>query len=227
MLGGLFLLVQPQSGARKISLPLGFRAQLIAQWHPINGTAMNQQPWAKAESIERYRGYLLLLANLTPRLQGKLDESDVVQMTLLHAYEKRDQFRGETEAEFLAWLRAILENHLLQQARSFGRQRRDVARERSIHKALNDSDARIADCLRAASSSPSQRAIRAEQVLALADALSTLPESQRRAIELHHLQKYSLEQTAAAMNRSAEAVAGLLYRGLRKLEQQLSSRVEG
>lgn len=188
---------------------------------------MNQQPWAKSESIERYRGYLLLLANLTARLRGKLDESDVVQMTLLHAYEKRDQFRGETEAEFLAWLRAILESHLLQEARKYGRQRRDVARERSIHAALDDSDSRIADCLLAVSSSPSQRAIRAEQVLALADALCALPPHQRRAIELHHLQKYSLEQTATAMNRSAEAVAGLLYRGLRKLEQELGQKVGG
>lgn len=188
---------------------------------------MNQKPWAKSDSIDRYRSYLLLLTNLTRRLRGKLDESDVVQMTLLHAYEKRDQFRGETEAEFLAWLRAILESHLLQEARKFGRQRRDVARERSIHSALDDSSSRIDEWLRVISSSPSTRAIRAEQILALADALAALPANQRRAIELHHLQKYSLEETATEMNKTAESVAGLLYRGLRKLEQELAQRVEG
>jgi len=42
---------------------------------------------------------------LDPRLRGKLDPSDVVQQTLLEAYEKREQFRGSTEGEWLASLR--------------------------------------------------------------------------------------------------------------------------
>ena len=31
---------------------------------------------------------------------------------LLEAFEQRDQFRGETEAEFVAWLRQILAHNL-------------------------------------------------------------------------------------------------------------------
>jgi RNA polymerase sigma-70 factor (ECF subfamily) len=42
---------------------------------------------------------------LDPRLRGKLDPSDVVQQTLLEAYEKREQFRGSTEGDWLASLR--------------------------------------------------------------------------------------------------------------------------
>lgn len=188
---------------------------------------MSDQTWAKPATLERYRGYLLLLATVAPRLREKLDASDVVQMTLMHAYDKRDQFRGETEAEFLGWLRAILESQLLQEERKYGRRRRDVGRERSLHAALGESDSRFAECLAAIGSSPSQRAIRAEQVLAFADALAALPANQRRAIELHHLQRCSLEQTAVAMNRTPQAVAGLLYRGLQKLKCELPPRCEG
>jgi RNA polymerase sigma-70 factor (ECF subfamily) len=188
---------------------------------------MSDRTWAKAATIERYRGYLLLIAAVAPHLRGKLDASDVVQMTLLHAYDKRDQFRGQTEVEFLGWLRAILESHILQEGRKYARRRRDAGRERSLHAALGESDARLAECLEGIGSSPSQRAIRAEQVLALADALAALPADQRRAIELHHLQKYSLEQTAAAMDRTTEAVAGLLYRGLQKLRRELRPQTEG
>ena len=47
-----------------------------------------------------------------PRLRAKLDASDIVQQTILHAHERRAQFRGQTEAEWLGWLRAILANVL-------------------------------------------------------------------------------------------------------------------
>ena len=64
--------------------------------------------------IEDYRDYLRLLARLQlgSRLGAKLDASDVVQQTILQAHERRAQFRGRTEAEWLAWLRAILANVL-------------------------------------------------------------------------------------------------------------------
>src|SRR6516164_1319300 len=64
--------------------------------------------------IEDHRDYLRLLVRLQigPRLRAKLDASDVVQQAILLAHERRDQFRGRTEAEWLAWLRAILANAL-------------------------------------------------------------------------------------------------------------------
>ncbi len=41
-----------------------------------------------------------------------MDASDIVQQALLQAHANREQFRGNSEAERLAWLRAILANAL-------------------------------------------------------------------------------------------------------------------
>jgi hypothetical protein len=66
------------------------------------------------QALERYRDYLLLLARLQldRGLQAKLDPSDLAQETLLKAHRNWEQFRGRTEAERAAWLRAILARHL-------------------------------------------------------------------------------------------------------------------
>jgi RNA polymerase sigma-70 factor (ECF subfamily) len=173
--------------------------------------------------LERYREYLCTLARLqvTPRLQGKLDHSDVVQQTLLKAYEKRDQFRGQNDAEMIAWLRQILANQLAEEFRKFGAEARDVNREHSLQASLDDSSARLEAWLAADQSTPSQRVMREEQLVRLSQALAALPADQRQAVELHHLQGYSVAETGQMMNRTRAAVVGLLFRGLKKLRQVL------
>jgi RNA polymerase sigma-70 factor (ECF subfamily) len=61
---------------------------------------------------ERNRDYLHLLArlNLPRRLRGPLSASDVAHDTILKAHKKREQFRGQSEAEYRGWLRRILAN---------------------------------------------------------------------------------------------------------------------
>ena len=57
---------------------------------------------------------------------------------------------------------------------------------------------------------------------ALARGLATLPEGQRRAVEMHHLQGRSLVEIAEALGTTKAAVAGLLHRGLKALRVRLS-----
>jgi RNA polymerase sigma-70 factor (ECF subfamily) len=189
---------------------------------------MAQGPEAHGWVLERYRDYIRLLArpHLDPRLRAKLDPSDVVQQTLLRAQEDLGRFRGQTEAELRAWLRQILATTLAGSVRHFGAAARDVARERSLIAALEESSARLEGLLAADQSSPGQQAQRHEQLLRLAQALARLPEDQRQAVELHHLQGHPVKEVGRLMGRSDRAVAGLLFRGLTRLRELLEGREE-
>jgi RNA polymerase sigma-70 factor (ECF subfamily) len=164
--------------------------------------------------LEQFREYLNLLARLqiSAGLRGQLDTSDLVQQTLLKAHENRDQFRGTTDAERAAWLRAILANQVRDAYRKVGQVPARSVEETSL---------RLEAWLAAEGLSPSQQVERNERLLALAEALARLPEDQRSALELHHLEGLSVVAVARKMGRSTSSVAGLLHRGLKTLRQTL------
>jgi RNA polymerase sigma-70 factor (ECF subfamily) len=158
--------------------------------------------------LEAYRDYLHLLARLQipARMRGQLDPSDLVQQTLLKAHERRQQFRGATDGELAAWLRRILTNALL-----------DTLRPRAREADVEQSSVRLAAWLAADQSSPSEQAVRQEELLRLAQTLAGLPEDQRTAVELQKIQGLSVADIAVLMGRSKAAVGGLLKRGMRRL----------
>jgi RNA polymerase sigma-70 factor (ECF subfamily) len=172
---------------------------------------------------ERFLDYLRLLArlHLGARPQARLDPSDVVQQTLLEAQQKLHQFRGTTDAERAAWLRQILAHNLADARRAAGRAKRDVARERSLEAELEQSSLRLQAWLVAEQSSPSQRAEHNEQGVLLARALAQLPEPQREAVVLRHLEGWPLADIARHLGRTQAAVVGLLQRGLKGLRTLL------
>jgi RNA polymerase sigma-70 factor, ECF subfamily len=174
-------------------------------------------------SLESYREYLRLLARLQldRRLHPRLDPSDVVQETLLQAHRDRDQFRGQTGAEQVGWLRQILASKLARAARDQRRDKWDIERERSLERALEQSSHRLEVFLAADDSSPSERAVRNEQFTRLADALASLPDDQREAVELHYLRGCPLADIAVRLERNPKAVGSLLHRGIVKLHERL------
>jgi len=139
----------------------------------------------------------------------------------LEAFEKREQFRHGSDEELAAWLRTILAHNLADLLRAFGRAKRNLALEKSLEAALGDSSSRLEGWLAAEQSSPSQRAMKEEQLLRLADALDQLPAPQREAVVLHYLQGMSLAGLASHLGRSQASAAGLLRRGLGKLREVL------
>ena len=184
---------------------------------------MNHDRQTQNERLDGFRSYLNFLARvqLDPRLRSKLDESDVVQQTLLQAHRSLDQFRGSTSDEMAAWLRQILARNLAHTARDFDRDKRDIQRERSLQASLSESSARLEGWLAADQSSPSQRFERNERLAVAADAVLSLPEAQRDAIVMHYWQSASLAEIAEHTGKTPSAVAGLLHRGLRKLRSLL------
>jgi RNA polymerase sigma-70 factor, ECF subfamily len=190
---------------------------------PHSDSISDAPPSAPAE-IERYRSYLRVLAEieLSPRLRGKVDPSDIVQQSLLEAHQALAAFKGRTEPEMVAWLRTILAHNLLNTARDFAAKKRDIRRERQVAAGLEQSSLRLEQFLAAEQTSPSQHVVRAEQLEQLTAALAELPDDQRTAVILKHFHEWPLAQIAEHMDRSTLAVAGLLKRGLKKLRTVMS-----
>jgi RNA polymerase sigma-70 factor (ECF subfamily) len=186
---------------------------------------MEPPDFPDARDLERFRGYLKLLARLQlgVRLFRRMDPSDIVQQTLMEAFEKYHQFRGCSGAEQAAWLRKILARNVTDVLRAQGRLKRDLSREVSLEEELEQSSARLGGWLAQDQPSPSEQALVHEQAILLADALSRLPEHQREALVLHYWQGCSLAEIGASLNRSSDSVAGLLKRALKHLRTEFDA----
>ena len=176
-----------------------------------------------ASELIRFRPYLQMLARLQfdEALQAKLDASDVVQQTLLEAHQSLSALRGRGDREIAAWLRRILTRNLADELRKFRRSKRNLHLEQSIQAAVDDSAMRLERWLAIEQGTPSECAVANEQLVSLAAALARLPEDQRRAVELHHLQGFLSAEVARRMGRTEVAVAGLLRRGLKNLREAI------
>jgi RNA polymerase sigma-70 factor (ECF subfamily) len=180
-----------------------------------------------ARILEGFREYLRLLARLqrSDHLAGKIDLSGVVQQTLLEASQTGDGFPSCAAVQ-AAWLRRTLANNLTDEIRKLEKRGQVRVREQSLDQALEASSARLEVLLAREEPSPGGVAVHNEQLARLAEAILRLPEDQRQAIELHHLQGVSLTDAGQRMDRSREAVAGLVFRGLKKLRTLLAEKQE-
>jgi RNA polymerase sigma-70 factor (ECF subfamily) len=191
--------------------------QLLQEARRTDGAALGRL-------LELYRRYLALLARVEigRRLQGKVDESDLVQETFLEAHRHFECFRGTTEGEWISWLRKILAGvvaNLLR--RYYGTKRRDVRLERQLADDLARSSQALVGGLAAQQSSPSQQAVRREQAVLLADALGRLPGPYQEVIILSHLEGLAFPEVARRMGRSVDSVKNLWARALARLRRSL------
>ena len=171
--------------------------------------------------LDGFREYLRLLARLqlSAKLSGKIELSGVVQQTLLEAYQSHEF--PSAVAQQAAWLRRALANYLTDEIRRLRTRGKERVEERSLEQALEASSARVEAWLAREESTPGRGAVLREQLSRLAEALLELPDDQRQAIEMHHLQGLSLAEGGRRLGRSREAVAGLVFRGLKTLRALL------
>jgi RNA polymerase sigma-70 factor (ECF subfamily) len=174
--------------------------------------------------LELYRSYMVLLARvqISKRLQGKIDASDMVQEAFLGAYRDFPQFRGQTEPEFLCWLRQILASLLANQVRHYqGTQRRNILLEQQLALDLDQSSRALDGGLVAPQSSPSHQAMNREQSVILAGALARLPDDWREVLILRHLEGLTFPEIATRLNRTIDVVKKVWPKALAGLRRVL------
>lgn len=179
---------------------------------------------AMGTALEACRGYLLALAEreLDADLRAKGGASDLVQDTFLEAQRDFAGFRGQTEADLLAWLRRLLLNNLANFARTY----RQTAKRRLDREVRlpgsgesNAGESRIA----ADTPSPSARTRAGEDAAALHAALSRIPEDYREVLTLRYVEGLTFEQCAERMGRSAAALRKLWSRAVERMQAEMES----
>lgn len=179
---------------------------------------------ALEQLLGRYRNYLLLLARMhvTANIQSKADPSDLVQETCMLAARDIASFRGETEEEFVAWLRTILAHTGATMIRRYTQaKRRDVQRELQLRQRLDRSSAALGKLLADDVGTPSNIAMRHEAELDVANALARIPELYREVLVMYHLQGLSVADISRTLGISEGSIRGYRTRAILKLRSLL------
>ncbi len=180
---------------------------------------------AREALFDACRDYLLLVASaqLGPRLQAKVDPSDVVQVTLLEAHRDFQRFQGATRGEWLAWLRQILARNVADYVRHYrGTAKRNAAREVRFADANTQEPSPGAAEPAADQTTPSQEVLRRDEELRLAAAIQQLSPDHREVIQLRNLHRLPFDEIAQRMGRSRPAVQMLWLRAIRTLQRLLA-----
>jgi RNA polymerase sigma-70 factor (ECF subfamily) len=176
------------------------------------------------QTLDRYLPFIRMRVRqleLDPRLRGRLGESDLVNDAVVKALAAWDGRRGQSEGELLRWLQAVVHDACVDAIRYHTAGKRDVARERVLEAARNESSASLREYLEAATSGPSKQAMRQEALLRLAEAVAGLPDDQRDVVILHYLLGSKLADIAAELGKPEGTVGYLLFVARRTLKDQL------
>ncbi len=185
-------------------------------------------PGSWVELMERYRSRLRRMVSfrLDPRLQGRLDPSDVVQDVCLEAWQHLGSYEKQPNIPFFLWLRAVAGHKLGDLHRHhLGARMRDARREVSLDQGSlpGATSAALAAQLLGQSTRPSEAAVRAERKLQLQTALNSMDPIDREVLALRHFEQLSVSETAKVLDIKEKA-AGMRYvRALRRLKEILTS----
>jgi RNA polymerase sigma-70 factor (ECF subfamily) len=170
---------------------------------------------------------LVARAHVESWLRVKVDASDLVQQTLLEACRDFDRFEGETEQEWLAWLRKILRHNAADFVRRYrGAAKRQVGREVPFRAAGESGPGGGASEPAAPVATPSQEFLRLDTELRVVAALATLPPDYQEVIVLRNLQRLPFDEVARRMDRSRPAAQMLWMRAIKKLRAVLEESGE-
>ncbi len=161
--------------------------------------------------LDRCAGKLLALIRLRMdrALRARMESRDILNATLLKAFQRLDQFEKADGSSLMGWLARIAENEMRDQRDYHGRQRRDAAKVFVPDNGLDGLEARVR--------SQTSRLFLKEKLGRLEAALQALDEPHREVILLRKFEELSFPDIGKRMGKSADACRMLLARAMAAL----------
>jgi RNA polymerase sigma-70 factor (ECF subfamily) len=182
-------------------------ARLLTEARKDNKSALGallyqMRPWIRWQAEGR----------LGQRLRSRVDGSDIVQDVHVRAFERFDQFRGDSVPQLRAWIKMILRNIVADHNRG----RKDADK---------DGGDRLPD-VPGDGTTPSQGAMRIEDQARLIEALQWLPEKYRLVLQLRFYQGLPFEEVAQKMGVTVGNARVLMVRAIKQLRNELGDENE-
>jgi RNA polymerase sigma-70 factor, ECF subfamily len=190
---------------------------------PLAKLAAQGDPQALARLLNRHLPSVraFVRAHMGAQLRARESMSDIVQSVCRELLTHQDRFQYPDEQGFQAWLFTTARRKIANRARDLDREKRDAGREVG---GLGESGIAALGAAYARISTPSGKALLAEEIARLEAAIDQLPEEQREVITLAHLVGLSRAEIGVQMGRSEEAVRSLLHRAKARLSILLDVR---
>ena len=169
----------------------------------------------------------MVARGMDPRLQQRVDASDVIQEAYLEAYTRWPEYQDNPEVPIPVWLRFLTRQKMVQtQRHHLGVQARDPRRERALRQKPS-STSPCATPLASESTVPPLAAETAEMRDHLRDGLNELDNTDRQVLLLRHFRQLKNAEVAALLNLSEKAASKRYFRALGRLKKVMSANSEG
>jgi RNA polymerase sigma-70 factor, ECF subfamily len=187
---------------------------------------------ALADLFQRHRDRLRRMVELRmdPRLQGRIDASDVLQDGFLDLVNQVQSYLSDSRLPVFLWMRLVVSDRLaLVHRQHLGTEMRDAGAAVSLYRdpLPPASSTALALMLLGRLPSPSNAAIRAEQILQVQEAVNSLDPLDREIVALRHFEQLSRAETAVVLGITEEAGAKRYIRALKKLKTILAAMPGG
>mgnify|MGYP001590790702 CR=1 FL=1 len=162
------------------------------------------------------------------KLRSKFSADDVLQEAWVAAFQNC-QFLADMPADrFLRWLQYVSKRILISHIRFHTAMKRQRIGRATYEKAdLSTSLVDLFQVVRGADRTPSSLAAQNELAGEVRHALDRLPELSRQVLWMHHIEGVELDEMAARLERTPDAIRGLIFRARKQLADKLSSSSMG
>jgi RNA polymerase sigma-70 factor (ECF subfamily) len=164
-------------------------------------------------------------ARFSPELAAHLEIEDLIQEVLVDVHRGIKTYRETENANFVAWLRRVAENRIVDTVRRLRRLKRGGERRRLAPEPCHPGES-LDDIWEWVyrDSNPPDRPLRREEARhAIQICLAGLPADQREAIVAHYFEHLDTNEVARRMGRTAGAVRELMRRARQNLSKLLGT----